>query len=126
RIRGDRPRTGGRATGPLAFPPHTRGSTAAVVVYAVGICVSPAYAGIDRRKRRKRACIPCFPRIRGDRPGGRGNTVIIHMFPPHTRGSTSHSTGSYSRPPVSPAYAGIDRPEPSPYRSWRCFPRIRG
>src|SRR5690606_14472714 len=88
------------------FPPHTRGSTAALRRSPRRRSVSPAYAGIDLRPSPS-SCAPS-------------------AFPPHTRGSTAEVRLTADTDPVSPAYAGID----PPYRSGRAcrfsFPRIRG
>src|SRR5690606_2646092 len=89
RIRGDRPRGAGLGGAESRFPPHTRGST--VVPRAGGTegRVSPAYAGIDPRRRSPGTARSRFPRIRGDRPDGVIAAEVVGAFPPHTRGSTS-------------------------------------
>src|SRR5690606_16734120 len=66
RIRGDRPRRPGREDEAGGFPPHTRGSTLTSAGARENFVVSPAYAGIDRDRRRSRQRHSGFPRIRGD------------------------------------------------------------
>src|SRR5690606_12970483 len=88
RIRGDRPKGLTITHEPSGFPPHTRGSTgprgAAIAIAGV----SPAYAGIDPRRRKASSSLRSFPRIRGDRPARYFAWLRAKMFPPHTRGST--------------------------------------
>src|SRR5690606_27349479 len=108
------------------FPPHTRGST-------WGFCdpcrcpdVSPAYAGIDRRREDWPERCHCFPRIRGDRPPDAAPGARPGQFPPHTRGSTSWLGFFGIDDSVSPAYAGIDLPAVADAGASTGFPRIRG
>ena len=126
RIRGDRPVADRALADASRFPPHTRGST--VGVSAVGACalVSPAYAGIDRRRSTQSTSQRSFPRIRGDRPDPELFGIIYTMFPPHTRGSTGDPREGLTITHVSPAYAGIDPADAGQARPPYRFPRIRG
>ena len=126
RIRGDRPPPGSYHLGADEFPPHTRGSTALSRRLRRLVCVSPAYAGIDRGAMAKVDTRRRFPRIRGDRP------IVYVMpdeeleFPPHTRGSTYRAPRARARDAVSPAYAGIDLADQLGFAVDDGFPRIRG
>src|SRR5690606_15218334 len=110
----------------IKFPPHTRGSTRLPTCLAGPQTVSPAYAGIDPRRGSSGSWGSRFPRIRGDRPGGDRNVVLVQLFPPHTRGSTYIASFSSMAVSVSPAYAGIDPHAPPAPNRTRRFPRIRG
>src|SRR5690606_18427664 len=88
RIRGDRPQAELAAKAEARFPPHTRGSTADRPAELQAAAVSPAYAGIDPRRRDVCVHARGFPRIRGDRPDLPGSGHPTCTFPPHTRGST--------------------------------------
>ena len=81
---------------------------------------------MDPSHQRPAALLRCFPRTRGDGPGG----IILgssgDAFPPHARGWTFVPVGCRRRLRVSPARAGMDRPDGrEPRRSLR-FPRTRG
>src|SRR5690606_11372463 len=88
--------------------------------------VSPAYAGIDLAALAIESSSTRFPRIRGDRPGGRAFVEGTLRFPPHTRGSTSDGVWNSFGAIVSPAYAGIDLISAGALPSSARFPRIRG
>src|SRR5690606_25004931 len=109
RIRGDRPKSPRYSLIPRLFPPHTRGSTCVDEEEILARLVSPAYAGIDPPDPLGRYSRSSFPRIRGDRPPPGCPHNRRSPFPPHTRGSTCRADARRADPPVSPAYAGIDR-----------------
>src|SRR5690606_13615742 len=107
RIRGDRPIVFTMCAISSLFPPHTRGSTPNRILWGRGIPVSPAYAGIDRRRAGPIVADFGFPRIRGDRPRAPYRKSRLRKFPPHTRGSTVRTQRPKGENAVSPAYAGI-------------------
>src|SRR5690606_27759313 len=124
--RGDRPWRPWSMASFWWFPPHTRGSTRRSVAFSRAGRVSPAYAGIDRRRLRLRRRPRRFPRIRGDRPQLQTLALQRIAFPPHTRGSTLARRHPCRWHSVSPAYAGI-APAAISYASPAAgFPRIRG
>ena len=126
RTRGDRPLPAlWRRTAPGA-PPHTRGSTRTFRPSPARARGSPAHAGIDPWRGRRRTPTPRLPRTRGDRPGDRLSMFARSGAPPHTRGSTRVVLLRHPGGRGSPAHAGID-PTPSKRgKSRRRLPRTRG
>ena len=88
------------------FPPHTRGWTWVSCAIFPRFPVSPAHAGMDRGKVRKRR--------------------MEHRFPPHTRGWTLDRLEVLWKEAVSPAHAGMDRYSSRLATTWAGFPRTRG
>ena len=126
RTRGDGPGGPRCRTLRRRFPPHTRGWTFEVVGMVALEDVSPAHAGMDRRRFQWRCRTRGFPRTRGDGPSRSSTRNGPRGFPPHTRGWTSLG-GSGAHPlGVSPAHAGMDlQPERAVLPQHR-FPRTRG
>src|SRR5690606_21651624 len=123
RIRGDRPAMVQDVLLITAFPPHTRGPTFGGLALDSANRVSPAYAGIDPHGSPGVLLLPCFPRIRGDRPSPALEAKEAKAFPPHTRGSTPDTHHLAAASSVSPAYAGIDLRRPVASGRRFCFPR---
>ena len=126
RVRGDRPSASSPAHSGHSSPPRTRGSTLFPPWPERPQPVSPAYAGIDRRKERPEAIKLGLPRVRGDRPHSDQSLGRLRPSPPRTRGSTFRLHGAALRRPVSPAYAGIDRPSVTTSIGRLGLPRVRG
>ena len=68
RRRGDGPRAGAPVSRPSPFPPQARGWTSGYWRPPISGGVSPAGAGMDRRRRVGRGVEVGFPRRRGDGP----------------------------------------------------------
>ena len=68
----------------------------------------------------------CFPRIRGDVPGGPAGGHTSGTFSPHTRGCSEWNNASYEHWWVFPAYAGMFRGFADDEGAGAGFPRIRG
>ena len=126
RTRGDGPCAHSRRSARAMFPPHARGWTLCTFETKRKGNVSPARAGMDPVHIRDEAQGQCFPRTRGDGPGGHACCEGRHMFPPHARGWTPVLCLANDSLPVSPARAGMDPSTPSSdFLAW-CFPRTRG
>ena len=126
RTRGDGPPPPTCSPGPGPFPPHSRGWTPHELHLQRTRIVSPALAGMDRRRSGPRPSPRGFPRTRGDGPDDHRHRPQQAGFPPHSRGWTDLDFGSGRGSPVSPALAGMDL-APAPYaQTRRCFPRTRG
>ena len=109
RTRGDGPRVMRRMLMIQGLPPHARGWTAAPPRCAPVRGASPARAGMDRRRTRRRARRNCFPRTRGDGPPSWTMTREETVLPPHARGWTRVTLAANLGPRASPARAGMDR-----------------
>ncbi len=109
RMRGDRPpRYTSPGRQPL-FTPHARGSTGRKVACKEIKQVYPACAGIDPWLLVSGNLYCGLPRMRGDRPCNTIGVLVMSMFTPHARGSTSDPLSSSGKQSVYPACAGIDR-----------------
>ena len=126
RRRGDGPRGVPAPRRPARFPPQARGWTPAAAGRAVADAVSPAGAGMDRRRSRRRRGRGGFPRRRGDGPHVMGRAADLIWFPPQARGWTAHYSAAASPSAVSPAGAGMDRIRAFCARAHSGFPRRRG
>ena len=92
RIRGDRPGGSLVPSGFMEATPHTRGSTFISTGLSVDQYGYPAYAGIDLHIISLPFLRIRLPRIRGDRPKIRTESLGRGMATPHTRGSTFITT----------------------------------
>ncbi len=126
RPRGDRPPPVASRTACSMSPPPTRGSTGTQASRTTSGRVSPAHAGIDRLRARRRAWPGRLPRPRGDRPRFFPSTMKPFTSPPPTRGSTRAEPVDCFPNKVSPAHAGIDRHLRRPLRVRGRLPRPRG
>ena len=126
RTRGDGPHIEICNYSTFRFPPHTRGWTLCIMRDRALVSVSPAHAGMDRRRPHGRSDPRRFPRTRGDGPVYISASCRLPPFPPHTRGWTFSEHGSSAMVDVSPAHAGMDRSLCSLSSSSNCFPRTRG
>ena len=126
RTRGDGPAHDCAGSGSGLFPPHARGWTVGNGEHPVAPGVSPARAGMDRRRYTTHRSSVCFPRTRGDGPSLATMFLIPDAFPPHARGWTPVSPAPPRRCLVSPARAGMDPPPWTSVPGTRCFPRTRG
>ena len=126
RRRGDGPDVQAHGVLEPMFPPQARGWThLAIAIAGVG-AVSPAGAGMDRRRRVRTGDSSCFPRRRGDGPRLRMDSAHPGEFPPQARGWTHADRVAGDWAIVSPAGAGMDRPLRRPDCPSRRFPRRRG
>ena len=91
----------------LPFSPHTRGCSQISRQRVVSVHVFPAYAGMFPPQLLPRAMGLCFPRIRGDVPGGYRGCYTIETFSPHTRGCSPITQAKIDAVVVFPAYAGM-------------------
>ena len=126
RTRGDRPRQEWRGIGSVLAPPHTRGSTHDGQPRQALPHGSPAHAGIDPGRPRRRGRRSRLPRTRGDRPRDDETPRPAAVAPPHTRGSTRRELGRAGAVVGSPAHAGIDPSSTRVRRSRTWLPRTRG
>ena len=126
RTRGDRPKRSRVASENIKAPPHTRGSTPAIVTGDLAVYGSPAHAGIDPVATTRFPSDPRLPRTRGDRPKEVVRRPAVDAAPPHTRGSTRHDHGAGRPARGSPAHAGIDPAMRPPSPPCARLPRTRG
>ena len=126
RRRGDGPVMSAAVSRSGRFPPQARGWTYPTQDGFSGGSVSPAGAGMDRRRHRDLWSRGGFPRRRGDgpRPGCRRGPS--RGFPPQARGWTPARIGPNSEAAVSPAGAGMDLRHPWARSIRSSFPRRRG
>ena len=109
RTRGDVPSFNSSSISGAAFPPHTRGCTGFSFFAEAAATVSPAHAGMYRRRLRRASRHYSFPRTRGDVPCIRLSNTWEGSFPPHTRGCTVAVFKNRLFFLVSPAHAGMYR-----------------
>ena len=126
RIRGDVPSNFVLPHHLLKFSPHTRGCSWVANGVMGSLVVFPAYAGMFRNWRMMLPRIRCFPRIRGDVPGGGDPVGFRSAFSPHTRGCSDGLDGPFRHDGVFPAYAGMFLNLSLEKCRCSCFPRIRG
>ncbi len=88
--------------------------------------VSPAPAGMDRKRSEGCNRVRGFPRTRGDGPEVLEGMGSDTRFPPHPRGWTLPVHKLHLLRVVSPAPAGMDLRRARPGRSASRFPRTRG
>ena len=106
--------------------PHTRGCFLSLSIYADGIKVFPAYAGVFPRRIASRRSPPRLPRIRGGVSKVRLQQVVPEKSSPHTRGCFPFRPAFFIRTEVFPAYAGVFLSLDSVSVHIVGLPRIRG
>ena len=126
RTRGDRPASAVQACKALPAPPHTRGSALSPSARYAIASGSPAHAGIGPATQTLPIPIWRLPRTRGDRPSYDPRPTRTWKAPPHTRGSAASPKATWTRPPGSPAHAGIGPARHAPTTSAPRLPRTRG
>ena len=107
-------------------PPHARGWTLPGAGAGAAGRGSPARAGMDPRRRHRRALPPGLPRTRGDGPVEVGIPSASGAAPPHARGWTVLPLYGGRGDPGSPARAGMDPRRPIGASSPCRLPRTRG
>ena len=125
-MRGDRPVPYLEDYAEVVFTPHARGSTLFFRHKPPARRVYPACAGIDPWYIRSKPTIERLPRMRGDRPCNTIGVLVMSMFTPHARGSTSSGSTTKRACSVYPACAGIDRGSISLTSGSGSLPRMRG
>ena len=108
------------------FPPHARGWTGDGRRDPPVRAVSPARAGMDRRRWVLLVGPCCFPRTRGDGPSRSSAGAMFLEFPPHARGWTAPAANRRAGGAVSPARAGMDPGSGTDGAGTAGFPRTRG
>ncbi len=126
RMRGDRPLSAARSMDRFEATPHARGSTPLQHRAHLQGNGYPACAGIDPKAISSSSASPGLPRMRGDRPAGRGAGEVCVVATPHARGSTLHVAAALRRDGGYPACAGIDRSPGYPLHPPCGLPRMRG
>ena len=126
RMRGDRPDDVLSWVADHQATPHARGSTLPYYRHRLWREGYPACAGIDPHWRFRRPEVARLPRMRGDRPDGRANTLPALLATPHARGSTVFQGRSNKSAGGYPACAGIDRMEKGMGPVCAGLPRMRG
>ncbi len=126
RSRGDRPPRRRVASGVVAAPPLTRGSTRRLARLRRLPLGSPAHAGIDPILKKYDNLKKWLPRSRGDRPYVGTTPSGAETAPPLTRGSTRQDINNHNRNRGSPAHAGIDPRAASRATAPAWLPRSRG
>ena len=126
RPRGDGPPCGSGGSRSPRAPPPTRGWTPAMSISPSPDPGSPAHAGMDPARRRRRRPARRLPRPRGDGPAGDSAYTRPLRAPPPTRGWTAVSRVQRRVDRGSPAHAGMDpRRRAAPGTPAR-LPRPRG
>ena len=126
RTRGDVPEIERIKRQRFMFPPHTRGCTSLRFLESSPKPVSPAHAGMYRKKTRSTGEPPGFPRTRGDVPWSAKYKPSKEVFPPHTRGCTVVQSALQLQLRVSPAHAGMYPRKAGKRNQPLRFPRTRG
>ena len=126
RRRGDGPSWFSLRPSVMAFPPQARGWTLCRRHDLQGHGVSPAGAGMDRRRVPAQTHHSSFPRRRGDGPLVLALLATLPPFPPQARGWTAENIKKLVVVEVSPAGAGMDPMRLQKESISRCFPRRRG
>ena len=126
RERGDGPVASRASRFKVPAPPRTRGWTHVRATIEPGDLGSPANAGMDPEKGKRRPGPERLPRERGDGPSRSTSRRSARSAPPRTRGWTVRIAPEGGRSEGSPANAGMDRIRglADPIRSG--LPRERG
>ena len=126
RRRGDAPSPDPNGPPQVGFPPQARGCTPAERRTERRRDVSPAGAGMHRRRFSPPVPLDCFPRRRGDAPSSAMPIRGRALFPPQARGCTAARRVIATGTGVSPAGAGMHRAKKRKRRNADRFPRRRG
>ena len=126
RTRGDGPCSEGERSAFLRAPPHARGWTSSVRWAPHSPRGSPARAGMDPTRTRRRHSPVWLPRTRGDGPSSRLESACTKSAPPHARGWTEQARCGTPAGRGSPARAGMDREVSDAAWASSWLPRTRG
>ncbi len=126
RMRGDRPHTTQERSVVYTATPHARGSTVKVLITTDVTVGYPACAGIDLEMAQDEIAAGGLPRMRGDRPEGRGQVYTGVEATPHARGSTCRRLCRCPAVRGYPACAGIDLDAREGGAGCLWLPRMRG
>ena len=126
RRRGDGPCRSRIVPSLSSFPPQARGWTSLGPHIEGDVTVSPAGAGMDLDFTTTMPACQGFPRRRGDGPVPWRIDFACPGFPPQARGWTVSPAAARVPINVSPAGAGMDRPDPGRPELLGRFPRRRG
>ena len=126
RTRGDGPFLRHAPAGTATAPPHTRGWTRHATSLFIGVCGSPAHAGMDLAVAVGGGGVNGLPRTRGDGPHASDLLTPIPWAPPHTRGWTRPRADRVPDGRGSPAHAGMDLRQADNERQTSRLPRTRG
>ena len=107
-------------------PPHTRGILPSVLICALSLRFTPAYAGNTHRQRVIRRAAWVHPRIRGEYWPNPASALPRQGSPPHTRGILVKFCFGVIVGRFTPAYAGNTRSRDAPSAGPQVHPRIRG
>ncbi len=116
RVCGDGPAAMVQGLAGLLAAPRMRGWTPSCHRGATGRCGCPAYAGMDPWRRSRSSAPPRLPRVCGDGPDPAGSQTHGYAAAPRMRGWTLDVASVELLPRGCPAYAGMDRPRPTPRR----------
>ena len=89
RVRGDVPKAKAFRAWKSAFSPRARGCSSSRSHRFVSGGVFPAYAGMFRFAARACYALPSFPRVRGDVPAHKTDTLFVGEFSPQARRSSA-------------------------------------
>ena len=110
----------------VGSPPHGRGKGLLAVEAGDTVGITPAWAGKRVRRRRKYPCYRDHPRVGGEKPTSKLQSVYRKGSPPHGRGKVANANQASVPHGITPAWAGKRPAGPcGRRRSWD-HPRIGG
>ena len=90
----------------VGSPPHGRGKGLLAVEAGDTVGITPAWAGKRVRRRRKYPCYRDHPRVGGEKPTSKLQSVYRKGSPPHGRGKVANANQASVPHGITPALAG--------------------